>query len=79
MQLKRPVSEIMCGGAFYLTQKPSEELTLLHLNHQVSRGGAVHLPAGLFMHIGTNKGVGEGCQEEVREREEGVRKWTSYP
>lgn len=58
-QLKGPVSAITGGGAsaFYLTQKPSEELKLLHVNHQVSGGGAVHLPARLFMQSGEGGGA----------------------
>lgn len=43
-------------------QKPSEELKLLHVNHQISGGGAVHLPARLFMHSGVGGG-GQGGRE----------------
>lgn len=52
---KRFVSEIK-ECKFYLTQKQTEKLKLLHLNDQVSGGGRLHPLAWLFMHIGTQGG-----------------------
>lgn len=63
-QLKGPVSEIIGAGLqlFISRRNQSEELKLLHVNHQVSGGGAVHLSARLFMQ---SKGRGGGRSKEV--------------
>lgn len=53
-QLKGPVNEITGAGLqlFISRRNRVKKLKLLHVNHQVSGGGAVHLPARLFMQSG---------------------------
>lgn len=49
---------------FYLTQTLIKKLKPLHLNDQVSWGGSVDPPAGLFMHIGTQGGKNQQVTHE---------------